>query len=992
MAENRCCFVLSLVFGLLLAGVGIAAEKMDGLEPGELFPGASFDPGIPTQAKLLGFEPGSRPLRHAELLRYLTALENASPRAKLVTYSETYEGRPMVYLAISDEETIARLDAFRAEHAQRVDPRGRPESEDAGVLGDAKAVAWIAYGIHGDELSSVDAAVAVAYRFVAGEDERAQRMRREMLILIDPCENPDGRERFLAQTTAFAHAVPNPDTEDLSHTTVWPWGRGNHYLFDLNRDWLNMVQPESRRSAVIAGWNPQLVVDSHEMGAHDSYLFSPSRHPFNPFLPPSHQDWDDRFAADQARALAERGYAYYTREWNEEFFPGYGSSWASYLGAIGILYEMSGTEGTLVRQRGGTVRTYTQAVEHQVASSIANLGTLFENRRELLADYVADRRAAMRAASEGPVGAWLLPEGRHPERTRQLVGILRDQGITVLRNSGRPPKVSGLHDARTGDAVDSASLPEINWLVPLDQPGGPLVHQLIDPHIPMRASFLREEREWLERGKGSRIYEVTAWSLVLGYGIEAYWTSQRPSAGWEEQDSPGTEGGLGTVAEPFGYLFDGVTDRSAPAVADLLQRGIAVRVAEKPFAIGGRAYERGALLIKREGNPDDLERQLDEVAERWSIRIEATSTAKSEKGPDLGGEYFHALVAPRIGIWTGVPVSPSAYGALWHLLDKQVPMRFSGLDLARFDDTDLSRYNVLVFPPAWGGVDAYWARIGEEGVERLRRWIEAGGTAIGIGGGAAFLADGEIELTRTRLRSQALERFPPVVLGLSPHEAMAAGPFRAAGIRAPGTETEDDESTSKKKNAPAPVERESPYDVAPLIGPGARPFVAGIELGTPGNLPPVGLATWLEPFLPPGRAAPDAEDLERGDTRLRRFRPRGAYLNLELDPELWLAWGLPDELPALVRSADTLVAVPPVQVPARFDAVERLHLGGLLWPEAAGRLTKTAYLTRESVGRGQVILFLNEPEIRGWTLGTRRLLLNALLYGPGLGTSWSTPW
>jgi hypothetical protein len=69
-----------------------------------------------------------------------------------------------------------------------------------------------------------------------------------------------------------------------------------------------------------------------------------------------------------------------------------------------------------------------------------------------------------------------------------------------------------------------------------------------------------------------------------------------------------------------------------------------------------------------------------------------------------------------------------------------------------------------------------------------------------------------------------------------------------------------------------------------------------------------------------------------------------------------------------------------------------MHLGGLLWPEAAGRLALTAYATRESVGRGQVVLFLSEPEFRGWTLGTRRMLVNALLYGPGLGTRWSNPW
>jgi hypothetical protein len=180
--------------------------------------------------------------------------------------------------------------------------------------------------------------------------------------------------------------------------------------------------------------------------------------------------------------------------------------------------------------------------------------------------------------------------------------------------------------------------------------------------------------------------------------------------------------------------------------------------------------------------------------------------------------------------------------------------------------------------------------------------------------------------------------------------------------------------------------------VAPVIGAGALPFTAGADLGTPVPMTPSDLATWMLPLLPPGQGKPEKDDLEKADERLRRFSPRGAFLRVELDPDVWLNWGLPDELPALIRARDTLVAEPPVQVAARFADVEHLHLGGLLWPEAAGRLARTAYATREGKGRGQVILFLDEPGFREWTLGTRRLLINAMLYGPGLGTRWPTPW
>jgi len=983
-----------LLLALATGSAAHGAQPAPGIALDALFPKAVFAPSIPTQESLLGVRPAARPLRHEELLRYLEALDAASPRARLLEYARSYEGRPLVVLAVSDEATIARLDAFRDEHAALVVPRAGA-SADPKAFESAKAVAWMAYGIHGDELSSTDAAAALAYWLVAGEDERARALRRDLVVLIDPCENPDGRQRFLALTTSFAHAVPSPDTEDMSHTTIWPWGRGNHYLFDLNRDWFTMVQPESARSSVIASWNPQLMVDSHEMGPDDTYLFSPPRHPFNPFLPSSAQRWWEAFSADQAKALDARGYAYYSREWNEEFFPGYGSSWAAYLGAVGILYEMSGTDGTLVRQRPGTLRTFAQAVEHQLTSSVANLETLAANRAALLADSWAARRDAIRRGEEGPVRAYVLAPGRDPERAALLARVLRKQGIAVRRLAGAV-KAPGLVDARTGRSA-SVDLPAGSYLVPIDQPAGALARVLLDPHVPMEPAFLREEREYLERERGSRLYDTTAWSLAFSFGLPAYWSGSLPPGEWKDEEPPAPQGKLEAGTQLYGYVFDGSADRAAFALAALLENGIAARVAERPFRAAGASFGSGAVLIKREGNPDDLPARLDELSRRFGIEIRALPTAKAQEGPDLGGEHFHPLVAPRVGIFTGMAVSPSAYGALWHTLDREVGMRFTALDLVRFGDADLSRYNVLVLPPTFGGASVYRVLLGEHGLERLQRWIEAGGTAIGIGSGAEFLADKDSKLTRTRLRRQALDRYPPVVLGIGPDAAEAGGPFRAAGLRVPEEEKKPGEK-EKKEGFSADQAREqartaaataSPYDVAPVLGPGALPF-ATKAASVPET--PRSLAAWLKPFLPPGKDKPEAEDLERADERLRRFQPRGVFLRADLDGNLWMAWGLPAELDVWLDAQDTLVAEPPVQVVARFPEIERLHLGGLLWPEAAGRLARTAYCTREALGRGQVVLFLEEPTFRGWTLGTRRLFLNAILYGPGIGTRWSTPW
>ena len=972
--------MLILVLALAACTTPVLAGGLNqGIEPlplATLLPGAEFAPDVPTVAEVTGVEPTARPLRTDEVLAYFQALAAASPRARLMEYARSHEGRPLVVLAVSDEATIADLDGFRARHTASLDSR----TGTVPAPGD-KAVAWMAYGIHGDELSSTDAAAVLAQWLVGGEDAGARELREALVILIDPCENPDGRARYLAQITSFAHRTASSDQDDLAHRAVWPWGRGNHYLFDLNRDWFSMVQPESRRATTIGTWLPQLLVDSHEMGANASYLFPPPRHPFNPFLPENTDKWEHSFSADQAAALDARGYPYFNGEWNEEFFPGYGSSWSSYYGTVGILYEMSRTTGTHVKKRNGTVRTFAQAVEHQLTSSVANLMSLATDRDAVLADMAAARRSIVEQGGKGNVRAWLFPpDPRHPGRTEKLARQLAGQNIEVHRAGGGVDG-DGLLDARTGGKPDG-ELPAGTLMVRLDQPNGALARVILDPHVPMDTHFFREEREYLEKDKGSRLYDTTAWSVPLARGVAAYWSDRVPGGDWERWSPapPAT-----TPAPEPGWtsaIVGGDPDTAPRALADLLQAGVTVRAAAKPFTFGDHEYQRGDLVIMREGNLEDVETIVNTVAIRHGLAVQGVTTANATAGPDLGGSHYPVLVAPRVGVLTGMPVSPTAYGAVWHLLDQELDLRFSALDIGSFRRVDLSRYNVLVFPPLFGGPGMYEQLLGPGGRDRLQRWIEAGGTAIGIGGGAAMLAAAEWELTTTRFRSDVLELHPSPVWSIDATVAQAAGRPAALGLRIGGPENEADDHP----------DRSSPYDVAPLLGPGARPFAADIDQGTPLGGEPVSMEEWVADTLPPGRKKAEKDDLKAADRRLRRFMPQGAMLRAELDEEFWLNFGLGSEVTVWFGGDDTLIAQPPVRVGARFAGLDDLHQGGLLWPEGAARVAQTAYVTREGVGRGQVILFAGHPAYRRWMQDTERMLINAILLGPGLGTRWSAPW
>ncbi|RLA51337.1 MAG: hypothetical protein DRR42_10685 [Gammaproteobacteria bacterium] len=190
------------------------------------------------------------------------------------------------------------------------------------------------------------------------------------------------------------------------------------------------------------------------------------------------------------------------------------------------------------------------------------------------------------------------------------------------------------------------------------------------------------------------------------------------------------------------------------------------------------------------------------------------------------------------------------------------------------------------------------------------------------------------------------------------------------------------------------------YSVAPVVGSTAELFMPKDASRFEFPMTLVDLNQWIEPIAAGESKSKSAEDdiepseslLQIADARIRQFMPHGAYLRVDMNSEHWLAFGIESRLPALVFSKDTLIALDDADVIARYSDLEQLHLSGLLWPEAAGRIAKTAYLTREPLGAGQIILFANDPVFRGYSVATQRLLLNSIFLGPGMGAKQYAPW
>jgi hypothetical protein len=921
------------------------------------FPGTTYDATVPTVEELLGFRPGDRAALPSEVDACLAAWDAASPRVRRVEYARSHEGRPLSYMIVSAPENMARLDEIRAGLAALADPRGVDRAEADRLVDTLPATAWLAYSIHGDETSGTDAALAVLYHLTAGTNAEVTDLLRDLVILVDPMMNPDGRNRFLQQIAEHRATTPNVDDQSLLHSGYWPWGRGNHYLFDLNRDWLTAMQPETRgRIREAAGWHPLLFVDAHEMGALDTYLFAPARAPRNPHVPLRRNHWNDVFARAQSEAFDRHDWLYYTGEWNEGWYPGYSDSWAEYRGAVGILYEQAGYAEDAVRQASGVLTTYREAVHHQAVSSLANLQSLHAASRQLLAEFAEERRRAV--AADGPYSGRtfaVLPTANAGRRDR-LLDLLRLQGIEVWV---APREITGLAGIdQLGRRFTRRAIPPGTLLVPNRQPEAHWVATSLEFDTRMTDEYLERERKSILRDGSSSLYDLTAWNLTMLFGLEALTLdgdlpvgATRLAAG--EGEAPPV---MEAPPEPaVAWVVDGADDRSVAAAARLMERDVRVRVASRALELGGAGFPRGSVVVLPADNPrlgGDLVEIVRAVTAELGLAASAVTTGLGEGDlPDLGGGHFTLLEPPRIALVTRRGVSATDYGALWFTLDRDLGIRHSQIDGDALDSADLRRYNVIVLPDRWA------ADIEEETMAKLATWVEAGGTLIAVGRSASALVQVDSKLSQARELGSVLER-------LDDYELAILAEWAAASGRRP------DDATVWSHAVPGEVEYPwSSLDESPR---------------------------------------PSLEEREKRDAWERMFMPQGAFVAARVNPEHWLTMGVGGTLPVLFGSSSVLMAGSGVDAPVRFGVLDPapgaeggrvgwgpvpagqhllLRMSGLLWPEATQRLANSAYLTHEGKGAGQVILFAAPPTFRASTLGTTRLLLNAVVYGPGFGAA-----
>ncbi len=669
----------------------------------------------PSPEDVLGHALGERFTDAAQVVRYAEALEAASGRVRLIRYGTTAEGRPLLLLVVASVRSQGQMDMILAANARLLNP-DLPTAEASRIARENPAVAWFTYGVHGDESASTEAALWTAWD-LASDGEGTAGILDSVVVIIDPMANPDGRDRYVQWYRGSRGAAPNPEPASLEHHPPWPGGRYNHYLFDLNRDWTWATQGETRaRLLQWQRWNPQVHVDFHEMGYGSSYFFFPAAEPLNPIYPDYTVRWAEYFGRANAAEFDRRRWLYYTGETFDMFYPGFGDSWPSLVGAIGMTYEQAGSRGAglVVRRPDGRELTLRDRATHHRVAGLATLRAAAARKTQLLTEFAGFHRS--QGTDQPDV---LLVPGPDPSVVRSLVEFLQMQGVSVERST-RPFRSAAQPHPGHADRVE---FPVGTFRVPSRQARGRLASTLLQPEI-----FLGDEVDGT--------YDITAWSLPYAYGVEAHSTNSTADGVFEDVPVLREPEAVKSLSEAYGWLLLPSFEAAGPLVRYLAEGGRAFALREA-FQQDGISWPAGTLFVPG----DEGAGQALRVAGLAGL-AHAVSTGTTASGHDLGTGSSITLTAPRVGVLSGSGLSPTSVGAVWYLLEVISGIPFDALEAGSISRPGLNEYDVLVLPAG----NAANALSSEE--EGLKGWLRGGGTLIALGSSARWASKilAEIEL------------------------------------------------------------------------------------------------------------------------------------------------------------------------------------------------------------------------------------------------------
>jgi hypothetical protein len=663
------------------------------------FPEAKgWNDNIPSPEEFLGYPIGSHHTRHDQIVAYLDKLASLSDRAELIEYGKTYGHRRLVMLVVTQPEHHKNLEEIRTKHLAWCDPNQKDASHS-----DVPVIVNLAYNVHGNEPSSSEAAMLTAYYLVGSNDKEVTDYLNQSVVFIDPTINPDGRDRHSHWANMYKGSPMVSDPMDAEHNEGWPRGRTNHYWFDLNRDWLLAVHPESKgKLAWFHTWLPNVVTDFHEMGTNSTYFFEPMKDigSKDPIMPKeNYTTLNDLFAGYFEKAMNKIGSLYFTRERFDGTYPGYGSSYPDLHGGLALLFEQASSRGHIQKSDYGLLE-FRFTIRNQLVNSIATLKaavtekeTLFKYQREFFSSAYTNAR-------KSDVKGYVFGHGNDQHRTRAFKDLLLRHEIDVFELS--KATTLGGKNFTPGKA----------WIVPAEQAQYRMVQTMFETY---------------DEYHDSVFYDASAWSLVNAYGLPYASYSGKMDLGKEVTDATNQYQPAKFEKSDYGYLLDW-SDYAAPRAVYALQKAeVMVTSAGKPFNIGGKDYSYGDIFIPvsvQEMTSTQLHEKLTTLSQELSLDFTPVSTGLVASGVDLGSPNFQVLKKPKALMLIGGNVSSYEAGEVWHLGDTKLNMPITKVDVSLFSRLKLHEYNTMIL------VSGSYSALGKDKVEEIKNWVEDGNVLI----------------------------------------------------------------------------------------------------------------------------------------------------------------------------------------------------------------------------------------------------------------------
>lgn len=701
---------------------------------------SAFSQEIVSPEKFLGYKSGGQFTPHFKIAEYFKSIAKASKNVKLLQYGTTNEGRPLLAMFIASEENIGRLEDIRQNNLrlaglkeadfttssfakwgnlnvtttikQKVSTSATAD-EIAAATTKAPVIVWLSFNVHGNEPASSETAMQVLFDLVDPSNAQTKVWLKNTVVIIDPCLNPDGRDRYVNFYNSVKGADADANPAAREHIEPWPGGRINHYYFDLNRDWAWQTQKETQaRLALFNQWLPQVHVDYHEQGYNAPYYFAPAANPIHKYITAWQMEFQNTIGKNNAKYFDQNGWLYFTKQEFDLLYPSYGDTYPIYNGSIGMTYEQGGiSAGLAVVTRTGDTLKLTDRVAHHHATALSTLEIASANAEKLLTEF----KKFFDANRTNPPGDYktYIIRNDNSYKISQLAGLLIRNGIQF--GSGLSQNVTGYN--YISGKTEPYSIKPGDLVISAYQPKSVLLNVLLEPK-----TFVAD----------SNTYDITAWSLPYAYGLEAI--------GLKEQLKPGNEILSDTripsppaVAPHYAYVSSWESVNDVKLLTALLKKGIKVRYTEKAFEAEGKKFAAGSLIIARAGNDfADFDKEVTQIAAGLNHELTPLASGFVDKGADFGSNVIHYIHKPKVMLIAGDGVSSEAMGEIWHFFEQQIGYPITLVKYQDLGRARLSDFDVAIFPDG---------RYEDFPSDRLQNWIKDGGKLIAIEGAVAALVD-----------------------------------------------------------------------------------------------------------------------------------------------------------------------------------------------------------------------------------------------------------